>query len=1633
MPKLFEFEGQTFDFPDDVSDEEALSFIGKQAKPAPLPTPKPVPFGTYENLDALIKPSMTPAPVFVGPPSSLAPPTARALLRAKEAAGYRPSAHVDPLTPLIGPPAETVAGNVKQALHVPAQGLDELAGMVMGRTQDPGTPGGTAPGATGALLRKASVLSPLALPGHLARGAEAAGLPLGGFLRGGLEAIEEAGSTLATDPTNAAIPGHAVVAAAFLPDVAESLGTDVGELIAELDANGWKPTPELGEKLGKTGAGAAFLLMLGHGVYEGARPRGTGVPKLEAPTKLEKPLAALEDAGVTGERRSAERLEGLSTKAYAERFEKLDPVAKVQELERLHKQAYTDSLTQMGNRAAFVEKLNTPDAPPVMISWDVEGLKWANDNLPGKHQAGDAILSAVSSAFRDAGMGDGNTFRTGGDEFMSLALTPEAARTHIEQVQSRLKNSEFVVTEPDGTQHRYRDIRLWGGFDEAPAKGLTIDERIGRAEEQLAARKAEAVAAGARAERGARPRSLVEVPGEVAGGDQVPRGVGAARAPAESVEPAASTPPNVPPRPVGLGDETGALLAKAPEQPVAPIPGYDQIISARELAKKGPGLLPRIKEALRPSNIKEQLLQEEAPIFAAADEVAQAMGVPGKFDAETTPIPKDPRLMLPLLKNVGALARHDSIVLGRVQTQARNEGLLGYVTQYLDLLGGERRMSQAEAKVRELQRQSLTHEIGKRMKRPVSSALATESKAFTALGDQQLGGEARVKKSGTLEEARYQIGERLAKLKSDTAQNPALAKVLAGKFAGAKKQVAALQHQLQGGEVHPLFRSGKDVQSAFTAFESSLTPEQLTRVQELSAYVLDLHRRNLQLASRPSARYGGSANGLLTPEQYHELSSRLVGPGGTEYAPLNRILNQVEAGTGWSGGAGLTSQQRQWLQKYKTGSKNAPVDPFDAALASSMRLFSDLAHNAAADSIYTLGLQGEKAGVDVGIRKLKANEKPRADEIALAVRKKGQLIRFAAPAEFGPALMAKATPELSGLAVGTLRRARNLLREGVIQLYPFFAVSNVPVDVADAMLLGRVHTTKLGKYNPTKYLVGAAHWVAALKQTIAEKPEYMEALWHGALGSTFTHAARAERGATPLPGAPKGIGGTIRGVLEGVGQATEETTKVYGFQEALRRLKELEATGRKTTNPKELLAAYEAMKFVGTPDVLTHGKAIPEANVLLPFLNVGIQGTARMYRRFIRNPKEFLLPALATITASEAMLLAWNAQHDDGEGGRELDHVPQDEKDNYWSVILPESYYGRYAENGRLHRLKIRKPQPIRILAGPIRDILAGAFTATNPEMGKTLLNSMTEAQPIPGLHVDPNKPVSSLAKSMGAAQNPLVKLTLEQISNQDFLRGTPIERRAEEARAPSERYDERTSSTAVVLSQAITKAAAAVDRARGGLTDSEGRPRELLQDVVPSPKRIEHGVRTLTGGLGQMALGVMDPVMQPFSPQPARAREPVERIPILNDLLRRLVTLAPRDSQREKLTDAFYDRYDQVDEIVKTFPVLMKTNPERAQEFLQERGISDYGQIRGEYVAMVNASSALARLYKEARAAKTSVEAKRINDSINQLLKQVLEERKRRGSASQSGQTRPPSLSTMPSPLPEIDGDVGSSGLPPI
>lgn len=160
--------------------------------------------------------------------------------------------------------------------------------------------------------------------------------------------------------------------------------------------------------------------------------------------------------------------------------------------EEMRQALLTDELTGLGNRRAYEE------APrqPVQVKLDVEGLKWANDNLGSG--AGDEVLRAVGRAMREEGV---SGYRMGGDEFLFEAADGGPAADVVRRVAERLGSSDIVATLPDGSQRTYRGFRLHhgagGSFDEADAA--------------LNAAKHAAVGAGERAARGDRPRGLVEV------------------------------------------------------------------------------------------------------------------------------------------------------------------------------------------------------------------------------------------------------------------------------------------------------------------------------------------------------------------------------------------------------------------------------------------------------------------------------------------------------------------------------------------------------------------------------------------------------------------------------------------------------------------------------------------------------------------------------------------------------------------------------------------------------------------------------------------------------------------------------------------------------------------------------------------------------------------------------------------------------------------------------------------------------------------------------------------------------------------------------------------------------------------
>ncbi len=113
------------------------------------------------------------------------------------------------------------------------------------------------------------------------------------------------------------------------------------------------------------------------------------------------------------------------------------------ELERM---AYTDGLTEIGNRAAFTRDMAAFDDKPgaVCVVADVNNLKVANDRYG--HEEGDRMIrdsaECICAAFGEAGV----CYRIGGDEF--CVLIGEAEKEQIQKI--LLKLDELIAEKNEG-------------------------------------------------------------------------------------------------------------------------------------------------------------------------------------------------------------------------------------------------------------------------------------------------------------------------------------------------------------------------------------------------------------------------------------------------------------------------------------------------------------------------------------------------------------------------------------------------------------------------------------------------------------------------------------------------------------------------------------------------------------------------------------------------------------------------------------------------------------------------------------------------------------------------------------------------------------------------------------------------------------------------------------------------------------------------------------------------------------------------------------------------------------------------------------------------------------------------------
>lgn len=122
--------------------------------------------------------------------------------------------------------------------------------------------------------------------------------------------------------------------------------------------------------------------------------------------------------------------------------------------------AHTDALTGVGNRAAFQSSLTREwkaarrqFAPLSLIAVDVDFFKRVNDTYG--HPSGDKVLKTVARCVKDSTRGSDLVYRCGGEEFMALlsdtalngaALLAERIRQHVADTPCVTDQGELKVT-----------------------------------------------------------------------------------------------------------------------------------------------------------------------------------------------------------------------------------------------------------------------------------------------------------------------------------------------------------------------------------------------------------------------------------------------------------------------------------------------------------------------------------------------------------------------------------------------------------------------------------------------------------------------------------------------------------------------------------------------------------------------------------------------------------------------------------------------------------------------------------------------------------------------------------------------------------------------------------------------------------------------------------------------------------------------------------------------------------------------------------------------------------------------------------------------------------------------------------
>ena len=155
-------------------------------------------------------------------------------------------------------------------------------------------------------------------------------------------------------------------------------------------------------------------------------------------------------------------------------------------------QAYTDSMTGVGNKTAYLDRIkeinaeiNAGTAAFAIAVFDINGLKSTNDNYG--HECGDRIITDAATVIRRV-FPDEKVYRIGGDEFITV-LGP----TSEGELEGKFEELTAVVSNFNRREKRYAMTLSfsWGGAVYQPGRDADFKEVFKRADQTMYRNKGE--------------------------------------------------------------------------------------------------------------------------------------------------------------------------------------------------------------------------------------------------------------------------------------------------------------------------------------------------------------------------------------------------------------------------------------------------------------------------------------------------------------------------------------------------------------------------------------------------------------------------------------------------------------------------------------------------------------------------------------------------------------------------------------------------------------------------------------------------------------------------------------------------------------------------------------------------------------------------------------------------------------------------------------------------------------------------------------------------------------------------------------------------------------------------------------